>query len=57
MNQIKKGINKAKEQKRAFCNTEMLQKQETVLLIFLMVILQCYLKQNTKQFMEKESKY
>ena len=65
LNEIKKGNKKLRlrEQKNALYNIEMLYKarrvtkQETLLLNFLMIILQWYPKQNLKQLKQQDLKY
>ena len=69
MGEIKKGNNKfgrnkkrkqqkkIKEKKAHYTILKRFTKQETRLLIFLMIILQWYVKQKMKQLKEQDSKY
>ena len=59
LSEIKKGNKKhrSKEQKTHYITFKCFTKQGTVLLNFLMIILQWYMKQNLKQLKEEKLKY
>ena len=57
MNKISKGRFKSEEQKSALGNLNCFTNHEKLLLNYLMIILQLYLRLNTKQNMEKVLKY
>ena len=59
LSEIKKGNKKhrSKEQKTHYITLKCFTKQGTVLLNFLMIILQWYMKQNLKQLKEEKLKY
>ena len=57
MNKISKGRFKSEEQKSALENLNCFTNHEKLLLNCLMIILQLYLRLNTKQNMEKVLKY
>ena len=57
LNQISRGRFKSKEQKSPSENIELFRDHKMLLLNYLMNVLQLYLWLNTKQNMEKDSKY
>ena len=54
LNKISRGRNKSKQQKSASENINCFTNLEKLLLNYLMIILQLYLRLNTKKFMEKK---
>ena len=54
LNQISRERYKSTGQKRALENIKLFMNHEKLLLNYLMIFLQLHLRQNTKQFMEKE---
>ena len=57
LKEISRGKFKSEEQKCALENIKLLTNHEKLLLNYLMIIFQLYLRLNTNQFMEKGSKY
>ena len=57
LNEISRGRFKSKEQKSVLKNIKLLYKSREAVIKLLKIILQLYLRLNTKQNMEKDSKY
>ena len=53
LNEISRGRNKSEEQKRALENIKLVYKSREAVVKLFMIILQFYLRLNTKQSMEK----
>ena len=57
LNEMSRERYKTEKQKRAVENIDCFTNHEKLLFNYLMIILQLHLRQNTKQFIEKGSKY
>ena len=57
LNEISRGRNNSEKQNMALENIKLLCKSQEVVLNYLMIVLQLYLRLNTKKFMERNSKY